>query len=116
MQIIQIRSAEPLQRQISTLDDGSQIRLQIYYRPTQAGWFIQELTYAQFILRSMRITVSPNILHQFRNKLPFGIACLTVANREPTQQQDFISGAANLYLLTVAEVAAYTGYLTNGTT
>lgn len=107
-------TADPLQQQSPLLSDGSQFLLQMYYRPLQYGWFINELTYGDFTLQGLRITNSPNFLYQWRNKIPFGLACYTQGNREPTQQGDFASGQAQLYLLTAAEVAAYEQYLTNG--
>lgn len=85
----------------------------IYFRPMQLGWFINSITYqTKFILRGMRITNSPNMLNQFRNKIPFGLGCFSAGNREPSQQKDFSSGASQLYILSAAEVAAYAEYLT----
>lgn len=84
----------------------------MYYRPIQQGWFINELVYGDFILRGIRIVNSPNMLNQWRNKLPFGLACFTQGNREPSLQQDFSSEAAKLYVLTQAEVQEFSEYLT----
>lgn len=108
--ITQITS-NPLQKQNLILDDGTQVQVTIYYVPLQFGWFITELVYGDFILRGVRICNSPNMLYQFKNQIPFGIACYTEANREPTQQQDFASGAAILYLLSQAEVDEYAEFL-----
>lgn len=71
------------------------------------------LNNGDFILQGVRISVSPNILHQWRNQIPFGIGC-TCSGREPTQQNDFASGAANLYLLTQQEVNQYAEFLSGG--
>lgn len=82
--------------------------MQISFVPLQYGWFITNLTYGSFIINGLRITVSPNMLRQFKNQIPFGLAC--VANkvtREPTQQQDFSSQSFNLYILSAAEVIRY---------
>ncbi len=86
----------------------------MYFRPMQQGWFINEIAWNNFVCRGIRITNSPNILHQFKNQIPFGLACYSVANREPSLQEDFSSGASKLYILTEDEVAAYAEYLTNG--
>jgi hypothetical protein len=113
-QITQITS-QPLQQQILTIEDGSQFSLEIFFMPTQLGWFITSLTYpnTNFTLNGMRIVLNPNMLFQFQNQIPFGLACYPVGNqgREPSQQQDFSSGAFQLYILTQAEVQQYTQIL-----
>lgn len=114
MLLIQQITDDPLQQQTLVLADGSQILIQLYYRPLQTGWFINQLTYNSFQLQGLRITNSPNMLLQWENIIPFGLACYTTGAREPTQQEDFASGAAKLYLLSQAEVAQYMEILRNG--
>jgi hypothetical protein len=111
MNRIQQFTSDPLQKQKIQMADGSVLSLTFCFKPQQYGWFIQELVYGSFSLYGVRICVSPNMLHQFKNQIPFGIACLSTDSREPTEQQDFSSGAANLYLLTADEVNYYTEYL-----
>lgn len=108
---IQTITDDALQVQNFTLADGSQLQITFYYRPRQIGWFILNLTYQTFILNEVRITNSPNMLRQFKNQLPFGLACVTDQLREPTQQGDFASGAAILYILTAQEVQDYEEFL-----
>lgn len=114
MQLIQQFTADPLQKQTLILPDGSTFTMTIYYRPLQIGWFIDTLTYGDFTLKGVRITDSPNMLNQFRNQIPFGIACYTQGNREPTQQEDFSSLNSKLYLLSEAECEEYAEYLRLG--
>jgi hypothetical protein len=114
MFLIQQITANPLQTQTLKLQDGSQVGLTIYFRPLQTGWFINELTYVDFTLNGLRITNSPNMLYQWRHILPFGLACFSTANREPSLQQDFITGASKLYILSADEVAEYTRFLELG--
>lgn len=109
-QIQQITS-DPNQQQTIILPDGTSLLLVMRFVPMQYGWFITELTYGTFTIRNVRITVSPNMLYQFKNNIPFGLACFSQDSREPTQQQDFSSSAANLYILTKAEVDQYTAVL-----
>lgn len=101
---IQQITADTLQQFNFSLDDGTVVTITIYFRPMQFGWFINNITYGSFVLNGTRIVVSPNMLNQFRNQIPFGLACLVDGNREPTQQEDFASGAARLYVLNKAEV------------
>lgn len=93
------------------LPDGSQAKLTLEFKPMQFGWFIRSLTYQNLTIEGRRLFVSPNILQQFCNQIPFGIACSSVDNREPSQAQDFSSGNCQLFLLTAAEVAAFTEFL-----
>ena len=63
------------------------------------------------VLNNMRIVNSPNMLHQYRNKIPFGLACFSITQREPNLQDDFSNAASTLYILTEAECQAFTEYL-----
>lgn len=114
MNIIQQITTAPLQQQTLILPDGTSFTMTLYFIPMQQGWFITELVYGAFILRGLRVTVSPNMLNQFRNQIPFGLACFSVGNREPSLQQDFSSGNATLYVLTAAEVTEYARLLSVG--
>lgn len=111
MNLIEKLSSYPLQTQTLILETGETFSMTIYYRPNQTGWFINQLTYQDFELNGIRICNSPNLLYQFQNKLPFGLACFSKANREPMLQEDFYSGASKLYVLTEAEVQEYAAYL-----
>lgn len=99
------------QKQTLVLEDGTNIQIQIRFSPMQYGWFIDSISYGDFILKGARIVNSPNMLHQWRNKIPFGLACFSAHDREPSLQKDFSSGASKLYVLTQAEVEQFTSYL-----
>ena len=114
MLLIQKISTDSYQTQTVRLDDGTSFVLTLYYVPMQYGWFITELVYQDFVVRNIRVTNIPNILYQWKNKIPFGLFCVTDGGREPTQLEDFATGVARLYVLTAAEVEEYTEYLENG--
>lgn len=114
MYLIQQITEDPLQNQTLILPDGSSLSLTIYFVPMQYGWFITSLTYKDFAIQGLRITNSPNILYQFQNQIPFGLACFSTQNREPTQQQDFSSGASLLYILSQEECQQYAELIRNG--
>lgn len=114
MLLIQQVTSNPLQEQTIVLPDGSQLSMTLYFRPMQYGWFINRLVYGDFLIYGVRITNSPNILNQFRNQIPFGLGCFSTANREPSQQSDFSTGASKLYILTKAECQEYAEYLKLG--
>lgn len=111
MDLIQQITSDSLQAQRVVLADGTFFDITINFKPMQLGWYIQEITYGDFTLHGMRICISPNMFYQFKNQLPFGIACLSVDSREPTLQDDFSSGNVNLYLLSKAEVNQFSEYL-----
>lgn len=110
MYLIQQITTDPLQQQTLILPNGNSTTIQLYFIPMQYGWFITSLVYGSFTLQGLRIVANPNMLRQFKNQIPFGLACYPNANglgRDPSQQQDFSSGAFSLYLLDQAEVAQY---------
>lgn len=114
MYLIQQITSNPLQQQSLILYNGNVLSLTLYFIPLQQGWFITNLTYNSFILNGVRITVSPNMLNQFRNQIPFGLGCFTTLLREPSQQQDFSSGNFNLYILNQNETEEYAQLLALG--
>lgn len=114
MYIVNNLTASPLQTQSITLPDSTIVTIQLYFIPLQSGWFLTSLTYGSFILNGLRICNSPNMLLQFQNQIPFGLACYSAANREPSQQEDFSSGASQLYILDSLEVQEYYTFLQTG--
>jgi hypothetical protein len=108
---IQNITSDPSQERIIVLPDGTFFDFTMYYSDQQYGWFITNMTYGSFTLNGLRITNNPNMLRQFKNQIAFGLACFTDGNREPTQIQDFSSGAASLYMLDSSEVQQYEEFL-----
>lgn len=106
-------TADPLQTQNLVLPDGTTIIFSLQFVQQQYGWFFNSLAYSptNFLITGMRICNSPNMLHQFRNVIPFGLACYSVSDREPQLLQDFASGASTLYVLTPAEVANFANFI-----
>lgn len=116
MRKIEQVTADALQKRTLILPDQSQVTFTMYYCPNQFGWFIKSLVYGEFALNGIRIVNSPNFLYQYRNRIPFGIGCISGSSkdirtmREPTQQDDFVSGFSNLYLLDQDETIALTRF------
>lgn len=107
MLTIQGITDDPVQKMRLVLPDGSALSMSIKFVPLQLGWFITNLTYGTFVLNGFRIVTSPNMLFQYMNQIPFGLACYSTKNLEPTQQQDFASQFSILYLLTADECEQY---------
>lgn len=121
LQINQITNA-PKQRHTLILSDGTSAVMQIEYKPQQVGWFIIELSYlakgaaAPFVLTNVRIVTGANVLRQFKNLIPFGLAVFVEGNHEPTLQTDFSNGRAKMYILTPGEVQYYEDLLSGQAT
>lgn len=114
MLVVQNITKNYRQKQILTLPDGTTISFSIRFSPMQFSWFIENLIYGRFQLNGIRICNSPNLLRQFKNQIPFGLACFSVDTREPQLLEDFFSEHSTMYILTAAEVAQYEAYLSNG--
>jgi hypothetical protein len=106
--IIENWTSNALQQQGITLSDGSVLQLEIYFREQQQGWFITSLTWSAtgFTVTGLRVTNNINILQQWKNILPFGLACVTSDGVEPSNIQDFSSGNSVLYVLEIADLQA----------
>src|SRR5690348_7135016 len=113
MYLIQGITDSPYQQQSYILYNGNILQVTMTYLDSQQGWFITNMVYGDFVLNGMRITVNPNMLNQFRNKLPFGLGCFTQLLREPTLQQDFSSQNFKLYILDQTEVDQYNQILSS---
>ena len=111
-------TSDATQTQNLILPDGSQCTLTIAYIPQQYAWVILSLAWQSlngalsFNLNNFQITTSPNMLNQWRNLITFGLGCTCVRNREPSQQKDFSSGNAQLWVLSAAEVAQFQRIMT----
>lgn len=114
MYVVDSITANAKQKQNISIADGTSITIQLEYKPQQLGWFISKLEHQGFELSNIRICTSPNLLHQFKNKIPFGIAVVSKNNFEPTQQEDFSLKNSVMYILTEAEADSYLSVLQSG--
>lgn len=91
--------------QVTTLQlpDGTTTTLELIYQGATERWVLN-LVYGDFIANGVGICCYPNVLRQWKNILPFGIACVTADQTDPFAPTDFSSGRATLYLLTAEEV------------
>lgn len=106
MQILDNISNEGRQKFTILLDeDNSAIVINLTYKPTQLGWFADiEYETKNFSLYNLRITTNYNLLNQWHNLLPFGLACICKDNQDPLSIQDFLVGRAQLAVLSESEV------------
>ena len=99
------------QRLTLVLPDGvNTATLELRYSSINKSWFL-DLEYQTTEIKGRRVFASPNLLHQWKNILPFGLACYVLDGSEPYLADDFLSGRCGLLLLTQDEVARYTSLL-----
>lgn len=113
MQLINGLTSNPKQQIPVILADGTTLNIGLAFFSMQSGWFFTSLNWnnGQWVENGRRVVSHPNMLRQYRNIIPFGLACFTTGNREPTQQQDFSSGASALYILSASEVLDFEVWL-----
>lgn len=106
MQRLDNISNDSKQRHTILLDsDGTRIVLELTYKPTQLGWFLDVVYESMgFEVHNLRITTNTNILNQWRNKLPFGIICQCKDAQDPMLIEDFLVERASLGILSKDEV------------
>lgn len=99
------------------LADGSLVNVELIFTAATARWIMNvtwpappagsiTLPEGTFQANGIGIAVMPNLLRQWREVIPFGIACLTTDGADPVNVDDFITGRAQLYLLSETDVAA----------
>lgn len=86
-----------------SLDDGSTVQMEFFYRAGAQRWFM-DIVHSSITLRGYGLTQGPNILRQWRNIIPFGIAVQSVDLIDPIQADDFQTGRVSIYVLNAAEV------------
>lgn len=94
---------QPKQSFVLVLPDGSQLSVYLEYRPNQVGWFAN-FEWQSWSLNGLRLTTSPNILRQWSNQLPFGLAIQTTGDNEPLASTDFSTSFSTVYLLDADDV------------
>ena len=115
MRQIQNITSDPNQDHTLILAEGPEFSLQLRYKEQQLGWFCN-IIYGSREIDGLRIFTSGNVLHQWRNLLPFGIACQVEGDQEATLVDDFSSGRAKLFVLSQSEVNTFAGVVSGQVT
>lgn len=110
MNIVNGITSEPTQVMAIPLADGSRATLTLYFRPQQNGWFY-DLEWpgsgdviTPFKCQNRRLVVAGNLLRQFKELIPFGLAVFTVDNTDPVTQACMSDGSTSVVLLNAADV------------
>lgn len=104
----------PNQKHSFTLENGLNMSFILAFKPMQQTWFFEQIVYQTFTMNSLRVCNNPNLLYQWVNLVPFGIACFSSGYRNPELQDDFVTGYSRLYILSQSEIAEYRTLTQNG--
>jgi len=88
------------------LDDNTTVVLNLIYFAATQRWMVNVLR-GTFVVNGISVCNYPNILREWRNLIPFGLACQTVDGGDPVNIDDFTNGRAVLYVLSAADVALF---------
>lgn len=91
------------QQTVLILDSGLTATLELVYNGATERWTMN-LNYNGKAYNGIGICDYPNVLRQWKNILPFGVACATSDQTDPFNINDFATGRVTLYLLTAADV------------
>lgn len=105
MQVITSLTSSPNQFHELVLEDNKIAKLTLRYYPRMFGWFC-DIEFQDIVINNMKLVLHPNILRQFKSKLPFGLA-IYVDNGspvEPFQITDFQTRRVNMAILNEDEI------------
>ena len=87
--------------------EGSTVKLEmtLEFKPLQYAWFMS-LVWGDFVVSNLQVTMSPNILRQWKNIIPFGITVYSKLGIDPVTLEDFNTGTSIMYILNAANVLA----------
>lgn len=86
------------------LDDGSIVLLNFIYRGATQRWTVN-ITRNDFTVNDINLCVHPNLLRDFRENIPFGLALISTDGGDPVLINDFTSGRITMYTLSAADVS-----------
>lgn len=85
------------------LDDGSIAQLEFICRPAIQRWSLS-VVHPNLVVNNIELAVFPNILRQWRNLIPFGMAVTSIDGVDPIDINDFINGRVQVYVLNADDV------------
>lgn len=103
MQQIDNLSDEAMQTTKVVLPDGTELQIDLRYDPALQRWQFSVLR-ESFNATGMNLCIHPNILRDWRNVVPFGLACASTDGVDPLYVDDFANGRVSLFVLSAEEV------------
>lgn len=87
------------------LQDGTTFDMELIYQGATQRW-VMSISYGTLTINGINLCCYPNVLRQWKNLLPFGLACVTPNLTDPFDINDFANSRAVLYVLSQDEVNA----------
>jgi hypothetical protein len=85
------------------LDNNETVYFKFYYVDDFVSWYY-DMTYQDFSINGNKILLGFDLLSQYKNILPFTLACTSSQDIEnPSFEDSFFSGQYNMYTLTREE-------------
>jgi hypothetical protein len=103
--MIQITGLKASPNQSFTIADpngGGPISFTLRFHTRTQSWYM-DMTFGTFILNGFRLAYGSNVLRQYENSIPFGLAVFIADALDPFLINDPSSGRMSLFLLTTAE-------------
>lgn len=96
-------STDPKQKFTVLTEDNQSFELLLEYSDQQQCWFYS-ITFGILSINGSRVVTGANILRNYKNVLPFGIAITTDDLSEPFLIDDFSTSRVRFFVLTEEEV------------
>ena len=96
----------PIQSLIIVDELGNNFNLNLRWQDLTSSWYY-DLIYSDsnFSLMGCKLVTNLNLLKQWKNILPFGLACLSSDGQDPFSQEDFANNRINLFTLTPTDLS-----------
>ena len=94
-------------------ENGEEINFALRYMPTQLSWFFDIDDGNSLTLKGAYLGVGANVLRNFRNNTPIGLAVISTDGFDPRDISDFTDGRVAIYLLNTEEVSLIEDGITN---
>lgn len=104
MQLLTELTSDYKQKYSITTEDNETFDLLLEYMTQQQCWYYSISYGDNFVINNQRLVYSPNILRQYKNIIPFGLAVNTLDQSDPYFLEDFESGRVEVTVLTESEV------------
>lgn len=106
MELINGITDEPKQHFKFQVNKDIEVDIYLTWKETQDSWFL-DIIHGTFAIYGMKAIMSPNLLSQFNNKIPFGISIISSTSQDPIIKEAFSSGDWKFLFLDAADIAKY---------
>ena len=95
----------PMQQFVLDGIAGISVSILLRFMPRVQIWNM-DISWNNFEAQGIPLLCSPNLLRQWQNIIPFGMACTNIYKLDPYTVNDFSNNSSSLFLLDSSDVAA----------